>query len=258
MNFDTIYIGVEDNQRVALKFKQYSLSALAQRKERQMNATIDVNQMFGQSRILTSIEEASTLFYSIPGVSKAVSTHLLFSGGEAAIMSDFENPDVEMIQEAVKEIRSPTVFILKSGDYIFGGYASSPWEMTDEPFGTPRCFLFSLTLDLKIPYTGRARDLEAEAAAQAEGLQVPHEALMAGEGYIQFGAYGDLCFLGDMSECTSCLEQDYGLGLPAEGKEAKTLLAGSTTFAIDSIEIYEILGSSAVGAGRGGRNEQRR
>jgi len=86
--------------------------------------------MFGSSRILTKEEEAQTLFYNLPFVSKAVSTHITFQGGDAGVTERYENPDVDLLQASLSNENSPnaTLFIIKSGDYTFGGYASNAWR----------------------------------------------------------------------------------------------------------------------------------
>jgi len=83
--------------------------------------------------------------------------------------------------------------------------------------------------------------MEEEEKAEREGEKPKPQALIAGDGYVQFGSYGDLCVDGDLSECSSLLEQSYGIGLTEEGKECYTLLAGSHFFSIDSIEVFEIV-----------------
>jgi hypothetical protein len=100
-----------------------------------------VAAMFGQSRILTSTEEASALFHSMPAVTKRVSSHLVFQGGEAAALAENEVMDIHEIKHALSDIESPTLFLCKSGDYIFGAYASTPWKFTDEPHGSPKSYV---------------------------------------------------------------------------------------------------------------------
>ena len=72
----------------------------------------------------------------------------------------------------------PTVVIARSGDFVFGGFASDGWRADGAPFGGPRCFLFSLTLDLKIPFQGRRTDPDdaALAAAQQRADEQPPDA----------------------------------------------------------------------------------
>lgn len=45
----------------------------------------------------------------------------------------------------------PTVILLQSGGFIFGGYASTSWNTSQIAFGTPSSFLFSLTRNTKVP-----------------------------------------------------------------------------------------------------------
>jgi hypothetical protein len=248
------FSNVDDLITLATKYPQYSLSALSERKVRQLTAAnkeqgskkegtgVMLQQMFAESRILESTEEASSLFYSLPFVTKRFSTHVIFQGGEAASLSEFETVDISMIQRALKDVESPTLFLLKSGDYVFGAYASSAWRMDEKPHGTPSSFLFSLTLDLKIPYVGRTRDLEREKQDHEEGRETPHESMLAGQDYIMFGAGADLVLHGDLTECESTIEGSYGFGMEKGGKDAKCLLAGTPVFPIDSIEIFEIIG----------------
>lgn len=72
-----------------------------------------------------------------------------------------------------------TVVVIKAtSGHVFGGYAATPWAFDDLFGGSPRSFLFSITRDVKVPYTGRAKgpkqitdDLlrqEHEAAHEAE------------------------------------------------------------------------------------------
>jgi hypothetical protein len=41
---------------------------------------------------------------------------------------------------------------------VFGGYATDSWSPDGKRFGTPKSFLFSVSLDRKIPFHGRQRD----------------------------------------------------------------------------------------------------
>ena len=200
--------------------------------------------MFGQSRILTSVEDARSLFFSLPGKSVSISTHLLFQGGDVAATQDLVSPTIDDFYDSILETDSPTVFILKSGSYVFGGYACTPWRDGPGPssgspfFGGPKSFLFSVSCDLKVPYMGRARNVQREEALRAGGEEVPHEALRRGEGMVSFGEQ-DLVISDDLTACTTKLEGSYGVGLGED--EAKTVLAGSNVFPIDSIAIFEII-----------------
>jgi hypothetical protein len=202
---------------------------------------IEVQQMFGQSRIINSLEDHRSLFFSLPGKSVSISTHLLFQGGDVAATSDLIEPTIDDFYDSILETDNPTVFILKSGEYVFGGYACTPWRDGVESgdfFGSPKSFLFSLTCDLKIPFMGRTLNARRATSKRAGGAEVPHEALRCGEGAISFGE-NDLVISDDLSTCTTRLEGSYGVGL--DENEAKTFLTGSHVFSIDSIEIFEII-----------------
>lgn len=70
---------------------------------------------------------------------------------------------------------------------------------------------------------------------------IRHDALRANSGTMAWGV-GDLILRGDLSFCTSELEHSYGIGLRAE--EAGSLLAGSSEFSVDRVELWA-LGSQA-------------
>merc|ERR1712232_1406394 len=48
-----------------------------------------------------------------------------------------------------------TLVIIRSNGKVFGGYANEPWGTDGLTFGTARCFLFSMSYDIKIPFHGR-------------------------------------------------------------------------------------------------------
>lgn len=199
----------------------------------------------------------------------------------------------------------PTVVLVKSTDgAIFGGYAADAWIFDDLFRGTPRSYLFSVTRDVKLPYTGRVKGpkqvnddvLRQEAAAahaaelaeytaieqamaEANGGAAPYDpqgrlvvveydddgnasqrtlarpaprpfvradAMRAGQFGIQFGLK-DLVLSDDFTNCSSEVEQSYGIGLRMGGPEARSILAGSHTFKPETIEVWSIY--SDVGSG---------
>mmetsp|Transcript_23867 Transcript_23867/g.47489 ORF Transcript_23867/g.47489 Transcript_23867/m.47489 type:complete len:776 (+) Transcript_23867:107-2434(+) len=249
------YVSERDNREIATRFKQFSLSTASERKQRQLkNIELDASQMFGDSHILCEnlegdLENAKNLFYSLPGVNAHTTTHLIFNGGEYATTEEYRDMNIEMLMSAISDIDCPTVFIFKSGDYTFGAYATTPWKTgmeSNDYFGGPKCFLFSLTLDLKIPFVGKSIDVESIEAAQRAGYDGPihhlvhHEALLIGQDFIAFGK-DDLVIGGDFKDCTSSLEMSYGVGLNTKKGEEKTLLAGSSKFTIDAMEVFEVM-----------------
>ena len=61
------------------------------------------------------------------------------------------------------------------------------------------------------------------------------ESLFVDENTIRFGST-DLVLSGDLSNCSSQLEQSYGFGMSSA--DARTLLAGGETFKIQELEVF--------------------
>ena len=69
--------------------------------------------------------------------------------------------------------REPAVLLLRAGGFVFGAYAADALELGHEFFfGTPRCFLFSVSRDAKFPYHGRVR---GPRQANDDALRAGHE-----------------------------------------------------------------------------------
>ena len=100
----------------------------------------------------------------------------------------------------------PTVLLIKTSEgAVFGGYAADAWVFDDLYRGTPRSFLFSISRDVKLPYTGRARGpkqasddvLRAELAAAHVAELAEYEAIEqamaeANDGHAPFDPQGRL------------------------------------------------------------------
>jgi len=115
----------------------------------------------------------------------------------------------------------PTVIIARSGDHVFGGYASTSWNASKIPFGTGKSFVYSLTRDTKIPYTG-SRDTCC---------------LFGTPTSISWG-HVDLIFKDDLKHCSSDLENSYGIGLPYQSLDTQSFLAGDHHFDINCLEVW--------------------
>ena len=98
--------------------------------------------------------------------------------------------------------------------------------------GSPSCFIFSLTLDLKIPF--HARQILGET-----NLQEPMALFCHGDRI--FIGNGDLSIDDKLMSGSSELENSYGLGMEAHSTEAMCLLAGSPVFPISDIELWTII-----------------
>lgn len=67
---------------------------------------------------------------------------------------------------------------------------------------------------------------------------VRHDALRSNAEIMAFGV-GDLVFRGDLSACSSHLENSYGVGLQRD--EAETMLAGAPDFSVDALELWALV-----------------
>ena len=75
-------------------------------------------------------------------------------------------------------VSPPTVLVVKAGDHVFGGFAADSWNLTGAYGGDARSFLFAVTRDVKLPYTGRIKGPEqasdrllAQQAMEAYGRE---------------------------------------------------------------------------------------
>lgn len=178
----------------------------------------------------------------------------------------------------------PTVLLVRSGQHVFGGFASEYWipcaaahppsscglprllrqilmhspspsllPPSDGEFrGDPRCFLFSTTRDVRVPYQNpsqRALVTRAKGATPTKGKSparkggkrrgrgslatgiggayssVEYESLRATQDTLEFGK-GDLVIRGDFSDCESRLEGMYSLGLDSKAAKVRASVAG--------------------------------
>ena len=129
--------------------------------------------------------------------------------------------------------RGSSIILIRSGEFLFGAYLSHPLTPTCQWAGSPACYLFSLTLDVKLPY-------HARVANQAEFAHVTSPLAY----YIQSDSFfignGDLSFDADLTNGSTELENCYGIGLEVRSKETLCLLAGSPLFTIDEMEVWGV------------------
>ena len=131
------------------------------------------------------------------------------------------------------QTKGPNVLLIQSGDFIFGAYVNQTLLPTEDKWtGSPSCFLFSVTFDLKLPYHGRN-------PAPGKG-KVEHPcAFFANVNNLLFGN-GDIQLDGELETGSSHLEGCFGLGLPKTSHATSTLLAGVGDFTIDKLEVWHI------------------
>jgi len=171
-------------------------------------------QPFEGSSILSDSEVSRQLYLCFP-FKNTPTTRLLFST---------EN-DGRSIKRMHKRIdgKGITAVLVKSGEKVFGGLASNKWNTTGEPFGKGNsCMLFSITNDALVPYQPQIENPIC---------------LVATPDSISFGNC-DLKLADDFDECTSVIENSYGVGFEHDGEEAQTFMAGKPTFRADIVEVW--------------------
>jgi hypothetical protein len=139
--------------------------------------------------------------------------------------------------------------LIRAGDYRFGVYLSHPPLPTCAWSGSPSCFLFSLTLDIKIPYHARHHSSNNNNnnnniailgdSHNSNSFQEPN-AMFVQPDRIFFGN-GDLTIENNLENGTSELENSYGLGMEEHSVEALCLLAGTPFFIIDELEVWSLV-----------------
>ena len=261
--------------------RTYSLSLEAARKMRALknlhgmeNESLE-HYMFQGSELLDR-EQAKNLYFCIP---------MRFSGGvnncSSMIYSSKDQPlSVAAIHEALDDVRQDAeqhgvVLVGKSGPHTFGAYSHYVPPNESVYHGCFRNFIFSLTKDLKVPYSGRNvtkppsleiyKDIlkkrrererqmyanDGEDGMEEEDIEITDEeahmeleqllsergwdALFGSSDSIFFGG-SDLVLTGDLSACVSSLENSYGIGLSRV--DSKSLLAGAETFRLHQLEIF--------------------
>ena len=129
------------------------------------------------------------------------------------------------------------VIIIRSSLFKFGCYLNQAPLPSGAWAGSPACFLFSSSLDLKLPYHGRK--------PPARGKTDFPCAFLADMDHLEVGN-GDLYV--DASLCTgySELEGCYGVGMAPSCEEVSCLLGGRPSFPIDSIELWSVAGPSSA------------
>ena len=221
-------------QIVSKRFKRFRLSVESRRRRRR-HQTRDPDNLpreavFLRSKILP-VEQHEDLFWSIPTVGDDSFPSVKYVGRVHGGKQHIVNVQALLRDADCKS----SIIICRSGEFIFGAYASG--MMTDDGTysGDSDSFLFSITHGLKIPYHGRK---------VPDGWQKPHsdgtygnDAIRGEEDLIQYGT-GDLVISDDMRYCTSSLEHSYGFALPKDVRE--TFLAGQSPFVIDVLEVYRV------------------
>ena len=188
------------------------LTDIAERKKRRHEGDLPF-QPFHGSRIVPS-SKASTLYLCFP-FREVPETRLLFS-------TERDGRSISKMHELIDGMGITTILV-KTGSYVFGGFAAAKWTNNGKPFGEKSSsFLFSLTHNAFIPYRPRVSD-------------ACH--LLATPDSLTFGRY-DLKLADDFDDCSAIIENSYGVGFERGGSDATTFMAGAPTFSADLVEVW--------------------
>lgn len=155
------------------RLARYSLRKEAERKWRQRKLEVDPAVAFANSGILTP-EQASVLYSCLPFGHQDDSYNLSGAGStlgntppvtRCLYASQMVDPlqHGEVHAQAILSAYMQTgasdasVVLIRANGQVFGGYASDAWDLSSTFGGTPRSFLFSISKDCKVPYTGRVK-----------------------------------------------------------------------------------------------------
>ena len=206
-----------DSQQIIERNPRFSrLSKVAQRKlEKLKENGQDLTFLpFKGSEIILDDEDKRTLYLTLPfkGIPE---THLMYS-------TNRDGRSIIKMHKLIDE-KGITLIVVRANGYVFGGFAAAKWNSNGVPFGDQSsCFLFSLTNDAFIPAHGQSED--------------PCK-LFATEDSITFGRE-DLRIAGNFDDCSSHLENSYGVGLVYGGTKAGTFLAGQPNFVAEVVEVW--------------------
>eukprot|EP01031_Cornospumella_fuschlensis_P028443 gene28443-34337_t len=228
--FDDVSMTIAQLKQVVRPFQSLTLSEVSAKKLKQLQVRLSAGveaqgqKLLAPSRILRGEEELTNLYYSLPFFSRAPILQLIYS------TNNHPRSLEELFSRTMKN-RTPTLLLIRSGEHRFGAYLSHPPLPTCNWSGSPACFLFSLTLNMKVPY--HARQVSAEhKLAEPMALFAQDDRIFVGD--------GDLTIDANLATGTSEIENCYGLGLDAESPEAMCLMAGAPVFDIDELEVWSI------------------
>jgi len=170
---------------------------------------------FEESTIIVDPATRQKLYLSLPfrGVPQP---HILYS-------SEANGLNIHTMHKMIDGM-GITCIIIKSNNQVFGGFAASKWDSTGKAkTDKSSTFLFQINKDAFIPYGGQSEDPCYMVATQDT---------------FSFGGL-DLKLSGNSFEdCSSELENSFGIGFTYGSKKAKEFLAGQHKFTVDSIEVW--------------------
>ena len=196
-----------------------------------------------RSSMLNEVE-AENLYFSVPFFSTPPTIERLYSMSQQANgvgQGDHGTEDFSLTKmyEMCLQNAFPSIILIRTAEFVFGAYLTHPLRVTKEANwqGTPSCFIFSITVDSKFPFHGRAPARESQSNAggarssSSASFLCEHKQLSIGNGDI---------IIRDGGMGTSNLEMCYGLGFSVNSPEAQCMLAGVSEYRVDDLEVWAL------------------
>lgn len=228
---EKITMSMEDLMTISEKFPQFSLIESSERKltqleSRHVSGHIDGIASLEESNILADINEIRSVYFTLPFFTKPPNCTLLYSTFKHRRFLD------ELYLQCLHN-RGPSIIIIQSGLYKFGVYLSHPIHINGSWTGGPSCFIFSITLDIKLSYHARNPPDATTANDTPIAFLVDRERLTIGN--------NDLIINQDIESGSSNIEGCFGFGnFTYNSKQSKCFLAGTNKFTIDQLEVWSI------------------
>lgn len=219
---------IQSLQKFTVSYKKFSLEVSAQRKISQIKSQNNISKIPGllalQNSSILSSTDSSNIYFNLPFFSKVPDISLLYS-------TALHNRSLEEMYVRSMKHNGATFFIVRSGQFKFGAYLNQAVTLTNGWTGSATCFLYSLTLDLKIPYQSKLKDEEMKI------FFGQWEKISMGD--------GDLVINQNLETGSSSLENSFGIGLKKDDYETQCLLAGGQQFTIDALEVWAVVNVDA-------------
>ena len=216
-------LSISSLQQLTVSYKKFSLEVVAIRKMSQLKTQANISNLSGllslQGSTILSKKDSENIYFNLPFFSKVPDCSLLYS-------TAIHKRGLEEMYVRCMKHNGATFFITRSGQFKFGGYLNQSISLSNGWTGSASCFLYSLTLDLKIPYQSK---------------------LQGGEMKVYFGEWekvsigdGDLILNQSLEFGSSHIENSFGIGLNKTDSQCLCLLAGAGEFTIDALECWAI------------------
>ena len=131
--------------------RSHGLSGIQEKRGRQLESRLSslAPELVFQDTELMGMNDAQKIYLCLPFMSKPPLSKCIFStlGGSPRSLGE--------LYAASAKVDKPVVMVIRSGAYTFGAYLSAALQLNGIWNGSPSSFLFSLTLDLRLPYHGQ-------------------------------------------------------------------------------------------------------